>query len=77
MQTPRRTVTAPFIHRAALSLTVLLALGGCGFKGPLYLPPPPAPEASLTTPPAASPAPSSPETGDTGDTDAPASMPVQ
>lgn len=34
-------------------LAGLLTLAGCGYKGPLYLPPPPDPDPSLTAPPAA------------------------
>lgn len=30
---------------------LLTTLAGCGYKGPLYLPPPPAPDKALTTPP--------------------------
>ena len=77
MQTPRSIVTGPFVRRAGISLTMLVVLGGCGFKGPLYLPPPPAPDATLTTPPAASSAPSAPNSGGAVDANTPASMPVQ
>lgn len=34
---------------AGLSLATMLT--ACGYKGPLYMPPPPEPDASLTTPP--------------------------
>ena len=34
---------------ACLSMVTMLA--ACGYKGPLYMPPPPAPDESLTTPP--------------------------
>ncbi|MCC2595972.1 lipoprotein [Pusillimonas sp. MFBS29] len=34
---------------AGLSLAAMLA--ACGYKGPLYMPPPPEPDAELTTPP--------------------------
>ncbi|MER1966711.1 lipoprotein [Castellaniella sp. GW247-6E4] len=42
-----------------LGLTVLLAffLSACGMKGPLTLPPPPAPDPGLTAPPSVAPAP--------------------
>lgn len=43
------------VRRAARLLACGLILGGlmaCGYKGPLYLPPPEAPPATLTTPPA-------------------------
>lgn len=39
-------------RRIACTLGMALALGACGYKGPLYMPPPPpAPQESLTTPP--------------------------
>lgn len=45
---PGRTV-----HRIGCALGLMLALSGCGYKGPLYMPPPPpAPAEELTTPPA-------------------------
>lgn len=37
--------------KAALALAALMLLAACGYKGPLYLPPPPDPDPSLTTPP--------------------------
>lgn len=33
------------------ALAGLLTLAGCGYKGPLYMPPPPDPDLALTTPP--------------------------
>ena len=44
---------APARHtpRIVASLILMALLAGCGYKGPLYLPPPPAPKASLTKPP--------------------------
>lgn len=45
---------AKFVHgasgRITCTLALALSLSACGYKGPLYMPPP-APEASLTTPP--------------------------
>lgn len=35
----------------AAGTLLLMALAACGQKGPLYMPPPDAPDASLTTPP--------------------------
>lgn len=52
MQKPFRLPAA--IHRAARLLASGVLLGGllaCGYKGPLYLPPPEDPPATLTTPP--------------------------
>lgn len=54
----RPSVSYCFVRRLGCALTLTLTLGACGYKGPLYMPPPPpAPDASLTTPPTA------PETG--------------
>lgn len=42
------------IHNGSRLLATLAAtsvLAACGYKGPLYMPPPPAPDESLTTPP--------------------------
>jgi predicted small lipoprotein YifL len=56
------------IAGTTLSLAVLLALGGCGQPGPLYLPKPPSPKAANSqlgqpgVPPINSAAPSSPPT---------------
>ncbi|MFC3337239.1 LPS translocon maturation chaperone LptM [Paracandidimonas soli] len=39
-------------HRAATAAILLALLAGCGYKGPLYLPPPPAAaDPALTEPP--------------------------
>ncbi|NLC36505.1 MAG: hypothetical protein GX772_08700 [Alcaligenaceae bacterium] len=52
MQTPSRL---PVIARQSMRLLACsLMLGGllgCGYKGPLYMPPPEDPPATLTTPP--------------------------
>jgi len=55
MTTPSRLVVHS--HRILRLLAGCLMLGGliaCGYKGPLYLPPPEDPPAELTEPPAAS-----------------------
>ncbi|MFT0545421.1 LPS translocon maturation chaperone LptM [Allopusillimonas ginsengisoli] len=43
------------VTRLAASVTLLALLAACGYKGPLYLPPPAAPDRSLTAPPTDSP----------------------
>lgn len=53
---PDARCTAPAschgLFRIAGMLTLTLMVGACGYKGPLYMPPPPpAPDTSLTTPP--------------------------
>ncbi|MBF6616469.1 LPS translocon maturation chaperone LptM [Pollutimonas thiosulfatoxidans] len=45
-------------RRYAGAVVVLSTLAACGYKGPLYMPPPPDPDESLTTPPQSIPAPS-------------------
>lgn len=64
-----RSSTLPYsAARIVMAAVLLTALTACGYKGPLYMPaPPPAPDASLTTPPS----PSQPLT-DTTDGAAPA-----
>ncbi|NYT62982.1 lipoprotein [Alcaligenaceae bacterium] len=52
MQAPRNPAPAHTVCRIVASFALLSMLLACGYKGPLYLPPPPAPDASLTTPPA-------------------------
>lgn len=60
MQAPRTTTPAHTVGRIVASFALLSTLLACGYKGPLYMPPPPAPDASLTTPPPATlPAPES------------------
>ncbi len=47
--------TAALLRHSARLVGAGLLLGGlaaCGYKGPLYLPPPPDPPAALTEPPA-------------------------
>lgn len=44
----RRSLT-----RAGCAVALMLTLQGCGYKGPLYHPPPPEPDATLTAPPSA------------------------
>jgi predicted small lipoprotein YifL len=51
MQAPLLQTAALSVRRLALGLPLLLALGACGYKGPLYMPPPPAPDDSLVAPP--------------------------
>ena len=41
-------------------LFVAAMLTACGYKGPLYMPPPPAPDESLTTPPTSATPPADP-----------------
>ncbi|AEC21393.1 hypothetical protein PT7_2853 [Pusillimonas sp. T7-7] len=48
-QDPTRNKTGPRLLAGLLMAAMLTA---CGYKGPLYMPPPPAPDESLTTPPA-------------------------
>ncbi|MGB6103405.1 MAG: lipoprotein [Pusillimonas sp.] len=55
--------------RLLAGLFMASMLAACGYKGPLYLPPPPAPDESLTTPPASA---TIPETEAGGQTDTPA-----
>lgn len=51
MHAPRATTPARTFCRIAAGIAVLSTLLACGYKGPLYMPPPPMPEESLTTPP--------------------------
>ncbi len=39
--------------RRIAAAALLAALAGCGYKGPLYLPPPGPPDQTLTVPPSA------------------------
>jgi len=77
MQAPRATTPARTLCRIAASFAVLSTLLACGYKGPLYMPPPPMPEESLTTPPAPASLPAADSTDRTNDTDAAAPSPVQ
>lgn len=53
------------VSRLAASVTLLALLAACGFKGPLYMPPPAAPDQSLTAPPTDSPpGPATPQRGE-------------
>ncbi|CAM5511230.1 Putative lipoprotein OS=Eoetvoesiella caeni OX=645616 GN=DFR37_102245 PE=4 SV=1 [Eoetvoesiella caeni] len=51
MQALRTATNARSMSRIVASLALLTSLSACGFKGPLYMPPPAPPDASLTTPP--------------------------
>ncbi|HUG58440.1 MAG TPA: lipoprotein [Candidimonas sp.] len=53
MQAPRTSTPARTVSRIVASFALLSTLLACGYKGPLYMPPPPAPDAALTTPPPA------------------------
>jgi predicted small lipoprotein YifL len=58
MQARRATFTAQPLLRRLAGLTLISMLAACGYKGPLYMPPPPTDEALATPPaPAAVPAP--------------------
>ncbi len=58
MQAPRTATSAHPARRLAACLALLSMLAACGYKGPLYMPPPPTDEALATPPaPAAVPAP--------------------
>jgi predicted small lipoprotein YifL len=48
------------IAAALIVASIVIAMSGCGIKGPLRLPPPPAPPATEMGPPAPSPEPDSP-----------------
>jgi predicted small lipoprotein YifL len=52
MQAPRTLTHASPVSRFVVSIALLGTLIGCGYKGPLYMPPPPPPDETLTTPPA-------------------------
>ena len=51
MQASSGLARARHTPRIVASLFLLALLAGCGYKGPLYMPQPPAPKASLTKPP--------------------------
>ncbi|HUH60120.1 MAG TPA: lipoprotein [Candidimonas sp.] len=51
MHATRAHSPGKLFFRLAGSIALLSSLLACGYKGPLYMPPPPAPDASLTTPP--------------------------
>lgn len=57
MQASSGPIPARHTPRIVASLILLSALAGCGYKGPLYHPRPPAPKASLTKPPSTVPLP--------------------
>lgn len=50
MQASRPTAFTSRKHLIVASLALLPLLAACGYKGPLYMPPPP-PEEALTAPP--------------------------
>ncbi|WP_143705472.1 LPS translocon maturation chaperone LptM [Pollutimonas subterranea] len=79
MQAPRAPTAAHTFCRLAASVAVFSTLLACGYKGPLYMPPPPAPEASLTTPPTPAGVPDSGTTsgGNDGNADAASTSPVR
>ena len=48
------SIPAVSVSRIVASMALFVSVAGCGYKGALYMPPPPAaPEATLTQPPAA------------------------
>lgn len=51
MQAPRAMTTVRTFGRTIAGFALLSTLLACGYKGPLYMPPPPLPEESLTAPP--------------------------
>ena len=51
MQASSNTTTAASVTRIVASFAFLATLSACGYKGPLYMPPPAPPEESLTRPP--------------------------
>ncbi|WP_040548773.1 LPS translocon maturation chaperone LptM [Pusillimonas noertemannii] len=68
MQAPQTKTPASIKYRIVASLALFPLLAACGYKGPLYMPPPP-PEDSLTAPPqsdmpAPSPAPAGADSAD-------------
>jgi len=61
MHVRRTSTSARPAFRIVASLSLLACLAACGYKGSLYMPPPPpAPDASLTVPPQTSTAPARP-----------------
>ena len=50
MQASRTKTPASVTYRIVATLALSTLLTACGYKGPLYMPPPP-PQDSLTTPP--------------------------
>lgn len=51
MQASPVKTPASFKYRIVASLALLSLLAACGYKGPLYMPPPEPPQDSLTKPP--------------------------
>jgi predicted small lipoprotein YifL len=51
------TTLTGHLYRVLAGAALLATLGACGFKGPLYLPPPPAVDAKLAAPPTPQPLP--------------------
>lgn len=77
MQASRTTTHAHTLCRIVASFALLSTLMACGYKGPLYMPAPPAPDAALTTPPTPA-APLTPEaSGKAGETATPRPVPAQ
>lgn len=77
MQAPRATTTARTFCRTAASFALLSTLLACGYKGPLYMPPPPLPEESLTAPPTPASLPEAESTDQGKNPDAAAPSPVR
>ena len=44
MHAPRPMAFAFILTRIVAGFTLLAGLGACGYKGPLYMPPPPPPD---------------------------------
>ncbi len=44
--------STPALARIVAGIALVASLTACGYKGPLYMPPPPEPDAALTVPPA-------------------------
>ncbi|NYT75975.1 hypothetical protein H0A71_03090 [Alcaligenaceae bacterium] len=64
MQVSFVRASAHAVTRLAASAALLSLLAACGYKAPLYMPPPAAPDQSLTAPPTDSPpGPATPQRG--------------
>lgn len=60
MQAPYKQTAVHRVWRMAAGLSLLALVTACGYKGPLYMPPPPAPDESLVAPPTSGTVPTTP-----------------
>lgn len=77
MHASRINSAARRLRRITFSALFLTLAAGCGYKGPLYMPPPPAPDESLTAPPSTQPPGASTNPGSSEQAPTPGIVPAQ